>query len=146
MSTPVAQLLYWDCMANERTLVNRDGALMACLRFRGPDLHSALDSALLVQAEQLNNTFKRFEGGWGLLSEARRREVRSYPTSTWRHPAARLVDEERRARFEAPGLHYQTDCTLTLTLRQPPRVGQGWSRWLYQGFARGVTHIRNCAV
>jgi type IV secretion system protein VirB4 len=119
-------------MANERTLVNRDGALMACLRFRGPDLHSALDSALLVQAEQLNNTFKRFEGGWGLLSEARRREVRSYPTSTWRHPAARLVDEERRARFEAPGLHYQTDCTLTLTLRQPPRVGQGWKRWLYQ--------------
>ncbi len=138
MSTPVARLVFWDAMANAHTLVNRDGALMSCIRFRGPDLHSAMASALLVQAEQLNNCFKRLSGGWGVLSEARRREVRTYPASTWTHPAARLVDEERRARFLTPGLHYQTDCTLTLTQRQAPKLAGAWKHLLYEGLPKAV--------
>ena len=136
MVTPLAKVVWWDCLANERTLVNRDGALMACLRFWGPDLHSALDSALVVQAEHLNNCFKRFEGGWGILTEARRREVQHYPISTWRHPAARLVDEERRDRFLTPKLHYQTESTLTLTWQRPRASRQAWKRLLYTNLPR----------
>jgi type IV secretory pathway VirB4 component len=131
MTTPLAKLLYWDAMANRRTLINRDGTLMACVRFRGPDLHAALESELVVQADQLNNTFRRLEGGWGLLSEARRREARTYPAATWRHPAAQLVDAERRGHFTAPGQHYLTETTLTFTWKKPRASSHGLTRLLY---------------
>ena len=136
MAPPLAQLLWWDGMANARTIVNRDGTLMACIRFRGPDLYSALESELIVQAEQLNNCFKRLEGGWGLLTEARRREVLAYPTSTWAQPAARVVDAERRARFLTPHLHYRTESTLTLTWKPPRAASQSWKRLLYTNLPR----------
>jgi type IV secretion system protein VirB4 len=125
-------LLWFDAMASERTIINKDGALMACLSFQGVDLHSALDSALVVQALQLNNLLRRFDAGWGVLTEARRREVRTYPQSQWPIRAAALVDAERRALFETPGMHYVTTCTLTLTYQRPHKPLSRWQRWLYQ--------------
>jgi type IV secretory pathway VirB4 component len=114
---PLASLLWWDALANPRTMMLKDSALLACLRYRGPDLHSALDSALVVQGHALNNIIMRFEAGWGLLSEQRRRGVCAYPPTPWTHPVARLVDQERGERFRTPGNHYLNTTTLTLTYK-----------------------------
>ena len=99
----VGHLTFWDCLATPGIVQQKDSSFLACLRFRGPDLYSALDSALIAQARLLNNLFRRFGGGWGVMTEARRREVRAYPEATWPDPVSRLVDEERRAIFLQPG-------------------------------------------
>jgi type IV secretory pathway VirB4 component len=131
MTAPLSSLLWWDALATERTVFLKDGALMACLRVRGPDLHSAMDSALVAQADQLNNCFKRLNEGWGLSCEARRREVCTYAVQEWHHPVARLVDEERQEQFEAPASHYETETTLTLTWEPPLVQSLNWGWWFF---------------
>jgi type IV secretory pathway VirB4 component len=130
----LASLLYFDAMATARVLVNKDRRYMACLRFRGPDLHSSLDSALIVQADLLNNIVMRLGAGWGVLSEDRRAEVCDYPTTTtWQYPTARLVDEERAQHFRTPGEHYANTTTLTLTYKAPKTqaLAPRWKRAFY---------------
>jgi type IV secretion system protein VirB4 len=109
----------------------KDGSLLACLRFRGPDLHSSLDIALVAQARRLNTLFRRFGGGWGLMTEARRREVRTYPVAEWPDPVSRLVDQERWRYFTQPGQLYETDTILTLVYRRAQALLAQWKYLLY---------------
>ena len=37
----VGHLTFWDCLATPGILQQKDSSLLACLRFRGPDLYSA---------------------------------------------------------------------------------------------------------
>ena len=131
MTASLSRLLYWDTRVTPTTLLNSDGTFMSCLRCVGPDLHSALDTELIVQADQLNNCFKRLGGGWGLQTEARRWEVARYPEVHWRHPVARLIDARRRAYFTAPGQHYETETTLTLTWKRPRTGSPRWKHFVY---------------
>src|ERR1043166_7993322 len=85
-------LVFWDALATPSVLEQKDGSLLAVLRFRGPDLHSATDSALAAQARRLNSLFRRLGGGWGLMTEAQRREVATYPDATWPDPVSAAVD------------------------------------------------------
>jgi type IV secretion system protein VirB4 len=79
-----------------------------------------MDSALVVQANRLNNLLSRLGDGWGLLSEARRWDVREYPQAeAWAHPVAAAVDAERRETFTQPHTHFATESTLTLTYHSP---------------------------
>jgi type IV secretory pathway VirB4 component len=142
---PLSSLVWFDAMVNARTMILKDGALLACLRFRGPDLHSALDSALVVQASHLNNLLMRFGAGWGLLCEQRRQAVCAYPDTVWVHPVARLVDGERRASFLTPGQHYTNTVTLTLTYKPHGAVSilPSWKHWFYANLptTRDAGHV-----
>src|SRR5713226_8973896 len=149
MTLPWSKMLYWDaCTESPRTLVNKDGALMACLRWRGPDLHSAMDSALIVQADHLNTLLMRLGAGWGILSEARRREVRSYQTTGTPNAAARLMEEERRMAFLQPQTYFRTEATLTLTYKPSgvQTLMPRYKHWFYANLppareADGVAHF-----
>ena len=128
----VAELVYWDALTPVPGVIEqRDGSFLATMRFRGPDLHSALDSALIAQAARLNDLLKRVRGHWGLLSEARRRMVTDYPVASFPDPVSRLVDDERRQTYTQPGQHFQTETYLTLVYRKPPTLLPGWQRLLY---------------
>src|SRR3546814_18431615 len=73
-------------------------------------------SDLLISAcARANNVLKRFGTGWALFFEAARREALGYPDSRFPDAASWLVDQERRARFEAAGAHYESPYPLTLT-------------------------------
>src|SRR3546814_8065856 len=73
-------------------------------------------SDLLISAcARANNVLKRFGTGWALFFEAERREALGYPDSRFPDAASWLVDQERRARFEAEGAHYESRYHLTLT-------------------------------
>src|SRR3546814_13454986 len=73
-------------------------------------------SDLLISAcARANNVLKRFGTGWALFFEAERREALGYPDSRFPDAASWLVDQERRARFEAEGAHSESRYHLTLT-------------------------------
>ena len=69
---------------------------------------------------RLNNALRRLGSGWGLFIEAQRFVSSAYPRATWPHPAAAVVDLERRRAFEQAGAHYESSYYLTFTWRLPP--------------------------
>jgi type IV secretion/conjugal transfer VirB4 family ATPase len=120
----LSDYLSWAALIAPGVLLNKDGSFQRTLAFRGPDLDSATLSELMGQASRLNNALRRFGSGWCLHVEARRRPSPGYPDSDFTHGLAWLIDEERRAVFEAAGARFESDYFLTLAFL-PPLERQG---------------------
>ena len=110
----LADHLPWAALVAPGVVLNKDGSFQRTLRFRGPDLESATEAELISACARANNVLKRFGSGWALFFEAERRPAPGYPASTFPDAASWLVDEERRAAFEADGAHFESSFHLTL--------------------------------
>ena len=93
---------------------------------------------------RLNNALKRLSSGWSIFVEAQRFETDRYPSSTWSHPAAWIVDYERRHNFRS-GTHFETSYYLTFAWQLPTLVEHRAAR-LFSGSGRGVKGSRLSAV
>jgi type IV secretion system protein VirB4 len=114
-SDRLADHLPWAALVAEGVVLNKDGSFQRSFAFRGPDLESATEAELISASARVNNVLKRFGTGWALFFEAERREALGYPASRFPDPVSWLVDEERRASFEAEGAHFESQYHLTLT-------------------------------
>ena len=110
----LADHLPWAALVDKGVILNKDGSFQRTLAFRGPDLESATEAELVSACARANNVLKRFGTGWALFFDAERREALGYPAGNFPDPASWLVDEERRARFEAEGAHFESRYHLTL--------------------------------
>jgi len=116
----LADHLPWAALVAPGVILNKDGSFQRTLAFRGPDLESATEAELLAACARANNVLKRFGSGWALHIEADRREALGYPDSDFPDPASWLVEQERRAAFEAAGEHFESRYYVTLTFLPPP--------------------------
>lgn len=116
----LADHLPWAALVAPGVVLNKDGSFQRTLRFRGPDLESATEPELISACARANNVLKRFGSGWALHIEAERREALGYPKGRFPEAASWLVDEERRASFEAARTHFESRYHLTLTFLPPP--------------------------
>ena len=107
--------LPWAALIGPGVVLNKDGAFQKTLAFRGPDLASSTQSSLISARAQLNNALRRLGSRWCLHVEARRTPALAYPDSRFPDPVSQLIDEERRAAFEAEGSHYESRYYLTFT-------------------------------
>ncbi|MFT3975716.1 MAG: conjugal transfer protein TrbE [Sphingomonas bacterium] len=112
----LADHLPWAALIADGVVLNKEGSFQRTFAFRGPDLESATEAELVAACARANNVLKRFGTGWALFFEAERREALGYPDSAFPDAASWLVDQERGARFEADGAHYESRYHLTLTL------------------------------
>jgi type IV secretion system protein VirB4 len=110
----LADHLPWAALVDKGVILNKDGSFQRTLAFRGPDLESATEAELVSTCARANNVLRRFGTGWALFFDAERREALGYPVGNFPDPASWLVDEERRARFEAEGAHFESRYHLTL--------------------------------
>jgi type IV secretion system protein VirB4 len=111
----LADHLPWAALVAPGVVLNKDGSFQRTLAFRGPDLESATEAELVGICARANNVLKRFGSGWALFFEAERVEALGYPDSSFPDAASWLVDQERRAGFEAEGAHFESRYHLTLT-------------------------------
>ncbi|MEO0419472.1 MAG: conjugal transfer protein TrbE [Pseudomonadota bacterium] len=114
-----ADHLPWAALVAPGIILNKDGSFQRTARFRGPDLESATEAELIATCARANNVLKRFGSGWALFIEAERREALGYPQSTFPDAASWLVDEERRADFEAAEAHFESRFYLTIVYMPP---------------------------
>lgn len=128
----LADHLPWAALVAPGVVLNKDGSFQRTLRFRGPDLESATEAELVSACARANNVLKRFGSGWALHIEAERREAPGYPASSFPDAASWLVDEERRASFEAAGAHFESRYHLTLTFLPPPDQADSAGRALVE--------------
>ena len=128
----LADHLPWAAMVAPGVVLNKDGSFQRSFSYRGPDLESASDGELIAATARINNALKRFGSGWALFFEAARVEAQAYPDSAFPDAASWLVDEERRAAFEAAGVHYESGYFATLLWLPPADAEDAASRSLIQ--------------
>jgi type IV secretion system protein VirB4 len=126
----LADHLPWAALVAPGVVLNKDGSFQRTLRFRGPDLDSATEAELLGACARANNVLKRLGTGWALFVDAERIEAQDYPASDFPDPVSALVDQERRAAFEAEGAHYESRYFLTLVFLPPADATEGAGRRL----------------
>ena len=129
----LADFLPWVALVGQGIVLNKDGSFQRTVRFRGPDLDSAVPAELVVVAGRLNNAFRRLGSGWAIFVEAQRHPSNSYPDSRFPDAASALVDAERRASFEEAGAHFESSYFLTLTYLPPAEDAARAEGWLYEG-------------
>jgi type IV secretion/conjugal transfer VirB4 family ATPase len=126
----LADHLPWAALVAPGIVLNKDGSFQRTLAFRGPDLESATEAELVGASARANNVLRRFGSGWALFFEAERREAPGYPESRFPDPASWLVDEERRAGFEAEGEHFESRYYMTLVWLPAPDSSEAAGRAL----------------
>lgn len=135
----LADWLPWAGLVAPGVVLNKDGAFQRSSRFRGPDLDSATQGELVAISARLNNALRRLGSGWALFIEAERVAAADYPDSSFPEPLSWLVDEERRATFEAQGSHFESTYHLTLLYLPPEESRSRAASLLYEHRAhRGV--------
>lgn len=118
-SNRLSDHLPWALLIAPGVVLNKDGSFQQTLEFRGPDLASATAAGLMGVRAQLNNALRRLGSRWCLHVEAVRSPSQSYPASRFPDPVSHLVDEERRAAFEAEAVHFETRYFATFTFLPP---------------------------
>src|SRR5438552_4373725 len=128
----LADWLPWAGLVAPGVVLNKDGSFQRTARFRGPDLDSATESELVATAARLNTALRRFESGWALFVEAERGAAAPYPRSSLPEPLSWLVDEERRAAYEAAGSHFESAYRLTILWLPPAEAKTRATRLLLE--------------
>jgi type IV secretion system protein TrbE len=128
----LADWLPWAGLVAPGIVLNKDGAFQRTASFRGPDLDSATPGELVATSARLNNALRRLGSGWALFVEAERREAADYPDSDFPEALSWLVDEERRAAFEAVGSHFESSYYLTLLYLPPEEATARAAKLLYE--------------
>jgi type IV secretion system protein VirB4 len=129
----LADYLPWVALVAEGVVLNKDGSFQRTVKFRGPDLDSAVAAELVAVAGRLNNAFRRLGSGWAIFVEAQRSEAATYPVSAFPDAASALVDAERKADFEEEGSHFVSGYFLTLLWLPPAEDAARSESWLYEG-------------
>jgi type IV secretion system protein VirB4 len=111
--------LPWVALIGPGLILNKDGGFQKTIAFRGPDLASSTDGGLVATRAQLNNALRRLGSRWCLHVEALRAGALDYPTSHFPDPVSALIDDERRAAFEAQERHFESRYYLTFTYLPP---------------------------
>lgn len=137
----LADHLPWAALVAPGVVLNKDGSLQRSFRFRGPDLESATEVELVAACARLNNVLRRLGSGWALFFEAERFAAPGYPDSEFPDPLSRLVDEERRASFEADGVAFESAYHLTLVWMPPPDPVQRAEQALIEAGGEPSAHL-----
>lgn len=116
----LADWLPWAALVAPGIVLNKDGSFQRTARFRGPDLDSSTESELVAVTARLNNALRRLGSGWALFVEADRRPAAPYPAATFPDAVSWLVDEERRAAFDAEGELFESAYHLTFVYLPAP--------------------------
>lgn len=128
----LADWLPWAGLIAPGVVLNKDGSFQRTARFRGPDLDSATQGELIATSARLNNALRRLGSGWALFIEAERQAAADYPHSDFPEPLSWLVDEERRAAFEASSSHFESAYHLTLAYLPPEESRARAAKLLYE--------------
>jgi len=131
-SDRLADHLPWAALVAPGVVLNKDGSFQRSFAFRGPDLESATEAELVSACARANNVLKRLGTGWALFFEAERRAALGYPDGAFPDAASWLVDQERRAGFEAEGQHFESVYHGTLVWLPPADSSDAAGRTLVE--------------
>ncbi|WP_434152207.1 conjugal transfer protein TrbE (plasmid) [Methylocaldum gracile subsp. desertum] len=121
-------LLQWGAIVSDQHIIlNKNGSLMAGFFFSGPDMASSTPSELDALSAQLNAALIKLGNGWMFHIDSFRKPSTHYIRREECHfpdPVTSLIDEERRAKHDTEGAHYENNYALVLTYLPPADIQQ----------------------
>ena len=124
--TALADELNWAFLVDDGVVLQKDGALLAGFRYRGPDVGSATLEELQALAVHLNDALLPFTDGWMFHVDAIRSPASAYPASLFPRVVPAWIDAERRAAFANARPQFTSEFVLCATY-VPPRELYGRS-------------------
>lgn len=122
----------WGALVAPGIVLNKNRTLMRTLSFRGPDLTASSDEELMVITARVNNALKRLGSGWSYFVEAQRFACHDYPESRWPNRLSWLVDQERKAQFDAVDAHFESAYYLNLVWERPQPLSKRLENLFYE--------------
>jgi type IV secretion/conjugal transfer VirB4 family ATPase len=130
-------LLNFGLLPEDGILQNKDGSLTVSWYFRGEDMDSATHAELAATSARLNQILVGLGTGWMLNCDAIRKPAHAYPQAGhFPDRTSRLIDQERRRRYEQEGVHFETAYALSLTYLPPLRTSNKVIDLIYEDEGR----------
>src|SRR2546421_290218 len=130
----LADLVTWAFLVDDGVVLQKDGSLLAGWRYHGPDLAAATPEELDALSRHVNDALLPFTDDWMFHVDAIRRPAAAYTPSRFPDPIAQLIDDERRAAYEAKSnRQFETEYFLVVTHRPPPDVFSRAAAFFVQG-------------
>jgi type IV secretion system protein VirB4 len=130
----LADLLNWAFMVDDGVVLQKDGSLLAGWRYHGPDLVAATPEELDALSRHVNDALLPFTDDWMFHVGAIRRPALAYAPSAFPDRVTQLIDDERRAAYEAQASRqFETEYFLLATHRPPPDVFSRAAAFFVQG-------------
>jgi type IV secretion system protein VirB4 len=127
----LSDLLPWASLVAPGVILNKDGSLQRTLRFRGIDVESSTQSALVAKTARLNNALKRLASGWVIYVELNRQPCTQYlPQSQFPNVISALIDAERREQFSNTDDNFINHYYLTVQWMPETTTSQSLSQYL----------------
>jgi type IV secretory pathway VirB4 component len=114
-------------------MMQKDGSLLALIRYRGPDLESTPTTALVNYYASMGDMLKHLGDRWAVHMIADRFETTDYPDTEWPCAAAYLFDRERRDLVQGSGRQLESDYVLALTYMPPSDAANRLEGMLIEG-------------
>lgn len=138
----LADELQWAFLVEDGVVLQKDGALVAGFRYRGPDLGSATAAELDALGAHVNDALLPYGDGWMFHVDAIRTPAAPYEGSRFPDLATAWIDAERRAEFTSRARsgrpQFVSDHTLTVTYLPPRDVYSRAASVFVQGETKGV--------
>lgn len=118
----LADLLLYAAMPFDRypfVMVQKDGSLLALIRYRGPDLESTTTTVLVNYYASMGTMLKHLGDRWAVHLIADRFYTTDYPDTEWPCLAAWLFDQERRDLVQGSGRQLESEYVMALTYLPP---------------------------
>lgn len=120
----INDLLNWAALIDSGVVQCKDGSLLAGWFYRGPDLISSTAGERDAISVRVNAALTKISGGWAIWVDAIRRDAAGYSKPEESHfpdQTSRMLDDERRAQFEAEGKHFESDYAIIIQYTPPLR-------------------------
>ena len=140
----LADLLNWAFMVDHGVILQKDGSLLAGWKYRGPDVSAATTHELNALSRHLNDALLNFGDDWMFHVDAIRRPAVSYAASVFPDGATQIIDDERRASYNArASRQYETDYFLIVTHLPAPDAISRFNAFFVQGADRSRVEWTN---
>lgn len=135
--TGLADLVNWGFLVDDGVVLQKDGSLLAGWGYRGPDVSAATPEELNALSRHVNDALLPSTDDWMFHVDAVRRPAVAYAPSAFPDPVAQLIDDERRATYDAQASRqFETEYFLVATHLPPPDVFSRTAAFFVQGADR----------
>ena len=120
--TGVSDYLPWAILADAGIVQTKRGAFLAGYEFFPPDSASSTKEMTAYISEACHNAMLNFGTGWSSWTDAISMPAAPYASasvSAFPDPISRMIDEERRQRFNADGAHFD-NARIWIVCYHPP--------------------------
>ena len=117
-------LLDWAAVIDDGLVQNKSGLLLAGWWYAPPDVASSTADERNALCVRINAALARLGSGWCYWIDLNRIDAAGYPPPEASHfpdPVSRMIDDERRAQFEAEGRHFETTYAIVVCYTPPLR-------------------------